>query len=83
MFLHVGLKPDTARYRCRMNMVESAFERVWTRVYNHKIFVTRGGWNFLSGENFRWVGLENLKNRLFQNLDFCFHEASSGLDLRR
>ena len=38
MFLHVGLKPDTARYRCRMNIIESALERVWTRVYNHKIF---------------------------------------------
>ena len=31
-FSHVGLKADTARCRCRMNVVESALERVWTRV---------------------------------------------------
>ena len=60
VFLHVGLKPNTARYRCRMNIIESALERVWTGVYNHKKIICRDDWKFLSGQNFRWVGLENL-----------------------
>ena len=34
-FLHVGLKPDTTRYRCIMNIIESALETVWTRVYSN------------------------------------------------
>ena len=82
-FLHVGLEADTARCRCRMNVVERALEWAWIKVYDHKIFDNMDGWKFLSGQNFRWVGLENLRNLLFQKLDFCFHEASSGLDLRR
>ena len=36
--MHVGLKADTARCRCRMNVVERALERVWTKVYDQKIF---------------------------------------------
>ena len=66
-----------------MNMVENALERVWTRVYDHKIFDGRDGWKFLPGQNFRWVWPQKLRNRLFQILIFCFHEASLGLDLRR
>ena len=82
-FLHIGLKADTARYRCRMNVVESALEKVWIRVYDHKIFDSRDDWKFLSGQNFRCVWPKKLRNRLFQILIFCFHEASLGLDLRR
>ena len=66
-----------------MNVVENALERVWTRVYDHKIFDSRDGWKFLPGENFRWVWPQKWRNRLFQILIFCFHEASLGLDLRR
>ena len=46
----------------RMNIIESALERVWTGVYNHKKFHSRDVWKFLSGKNFRWVGLGNLRN---------------------
>ena len=74
---------DAARYRCRMNVVESALERVSIRVYNHKMFRNRDGWNFLSGQKFRCVWSEKLENLLFQNVEFCFHETCLGLDLRR
>ena len=82
-FLHVGLKVDAARYRCRMNVVESALERVSIRVYNHKMFCNKDGWNFLSGQKFRCVWSEKLEILLFQNVEFCFHETCLGLDLRR
>ena len=36
-FLHVCLKVDTVRYRCRMNVIESALERAGPRVCDHKI----------------------------------------------
>ena len=74
---------DEARYRCRMNVVESALERVSIRVYNHKMFRNRNGWKFLSGQKFRCVWSEKLEILLFQNVEFCFHETCLGLDLRR
>ena len=82
-FLHVGLKVDTAWCRCRMNVVERALERVWIKVYDHKIFDNMDGWKFLSGQKFRCVWPEKLKFWLFQNLKFCFHGSCLGLDLRR
>ena len=34
-FLCATLKVDSARSTCRMDMVDSAFERVWSNVYDH------------------------------------------------
>ena len=33
----ICLKVDTVRYRCRMNVIESALERAGARVCDHKI----------------------------------------------
>ena len=37
-FLHVDLKADTARCGYRVNVVKRVLERVWIKVYDHKIF---------------------------------------------
>ena len=34
-FLCATLKVDSARSTCRMDMVDSAFERLWSNVYDH------------------------------------------------
>ena len=39
-FLCATLKVNSARSICRMDMVDSAFERVWSNVYDHGMF----GW---------------------------------------
>ena len=37
-FLCATLKVDLSRSTCRMDMVDSAFERVWSNVYDHVMF---------------------------------------------
>ena len=82
-FLHVCLKVDTVRYRCRMNVIESALERAGPRVCDHKI-VWYQGWLELSFWTELSMGLiRKLRNRLFQNLEFCIHDATLGADLAR
>ena len=82
-FLRVCLKVDTVRYRCRMNVIESALERAGPRVCDHKkIWYQR--WLELSFWTELSMGLiRKLRNRLFQNLEFCIHDATLGADLAR
>ena len=37
-FLCATLKVDSARSACRIAMVDSAFGRVWSNVYDHVMF---------------------------------------------
>ena len=62
---------DAARYRCRMNVVESALERVWISVYNHKMFRIGIAGTFSLDRNLDVFDQKNWKFYFFKMWNFA------------
>ena len=61
-FLCATLKVDSARCTCRMDMVDSAFERLWSNVYDHIMFGWYGQLEYSLPIEISTGLKENLKN---------------------
>ena len=82
-FLCATLKVDSARFTCRMDMVDSAFERVWSNVYDHVMFGWYGQLEYSLRIEISMGLMKKLKNRYFLILSFCFHDVTLEADLGR
>ena len=77
------MKVYSARSTCRMDMVDSAFERVWSNVYDHVMFGWYGQLEYSLRIEISMGLMKKLKKRYFLILSFCFHEATLEADLGR
>ncbi len=82
-FLCATLKVDSARCTCRMDMVDSAFESLWSNLYDHVMFGSYGQLEYSLRIEISMGWMKKLKNRYFLILSFCFHEATLEADLGR
>ena len=82
-FVCATLKVDSARSVCRLDMVDSAFERVWSNVYDFIMFGWYGQLEYSLRIEISMGLMKKLKNRYFLILSFCFHEATLEADLGR
>ena len=82
-FLCATLKVDSAHCTCRMDIVDRAFERLWSNVYDHVMFGWYGQLEYSVRIEISMGWMKKLKNRYFLILSFCFHEATLEADLGR
>ena len=83
VFLCAALKGNSASSTCRMDMIDSAFKRVWSNIYDHVMIGWYGQLEYSLRIEISMGLMKKLKNRYFLILSFCFHEATLDADLGR
>ena len=82
-FLCAPLTLDPARSTCRMDMVDSAFESLWSNLYDHVMFGSYGQLEYSLRIEISMGLMKKSKNRYFLILSFCFHDVTLEADLGR